>query len=275
MVIKFYGTRGSTPVCDPEFSEFGGNTTCVLVHWGEEDEYIFIFDAGTGIRKLGKEIMANKYLFAQKIAILFSHFHHDHIQGFPFFAPAYDPTKAIELVAYGENLKITDLKEVLSKQMESTFFPVSLENMGAKFSFELRKIKQEIFPDGQILTNSHNHPGGAHGYRIEDGEKSMVYCTDIEHGKELDKSVINFSKNADVLIHDAQYTPEELTKHKGWGHSSWEQAIQVAEQANVKKLYLTHHDPDHDDNFLQEVEYQCQKRFPNCYLAREGMEIIL
>jgi len=272
MFIKFYGTRGSIPVCEKGFQEFGGNTTCVGL-FGEDHEDIVIFDAGTGIRNLGKELMKKQFLPNQRIIIGFSHFHWDHIQGFPFFAPAYDPSKNIELVAYGKDLTIPNLKDVFLKQMESTFFPISLDDMGAKFSFELRKINEQINDKGKLYVNAHSHPGGAHGYRLEINGKIIVFCTDVEHVDGIDPNVVELSRNANILIHEGQYTPEELPKYKGWGHSSWEQAIEVAELANVKKLFITHHDPDHDDEFLQKVELQCQKRFPNCYLAREGKEI--
>ncbi len=272
MRVKFYGTRGSIPICDKDFQEFGGNTTCVALFREEQDD-IVVFDSGSGIRNLGKELMEKTFFPNQRIIIGFSHFHWDHIQGFPFFDPAYDSTKEILLVAYGEKLTINDLKEVLSRQMENTYFPIKLENMGAKFDFDLRKIKEAIFPDGRVLVNSHNHPGGAQGYRVETNNKVVVFCTDVEHGTDIDENVVKLAKDADILIHEAQYTPEELPNFKGWGHSSWEQAIEVAERANVKRLYLTHHDPDHDDAFLRKVEKQCQKRFPNCFLAREGTEV--
>ncbi|WP_299529723.1 MBL fold metallo-hydrolase [Ulvibacterium sp.] len=274
MYIKFYGTRGSTPVCDRDYLEFGGNTTCMAL-FREEHEDIIIFDAGSGIRKLGMELMKKEFHPTQKIIIGFSHFHWDHIQGFPFFDPAYDPSKQIELIAFGEKLRVSDLKKVLSKQMEGTFFPIQLDNMGAKFEYNLKKIREAEFRGGRVLINSHNHPGGAHGYRLEVRDKVIVYCTDIEHGDSIDKNVVSFSKDADVLIHDAQYTPEELPKFKGWGHSSWEQAIEVAERANVKHLYLTHHDPNHDDVFLRKMEKQCQERFQNCNLAKEGEIMML
>ncbi|MEO0505593.1 MAG: MBL fold metallo-hydrolase [Bacteroidota bacterium] len=272
MLIKFYGTRGSIPVCEKGFQEFGGNTTCLSVTGNEGDD-ILILDAGTGIRKLGKELMQKKFNNNQRIMIAFSHFHWDHIQGFPFFLPAYDSSKDIHLMAYGEDTQITDLKEVFGKQMESIFFPISLDNMGANFTFSIKKINEELFPNGRLLVNRHMHPGGAVGYRIEYNDKIFVYCTDIEHGEQLDERVIAFAENADVLVHDAQYTPQELPNFRGWGHSSWEQAIEVAERAGVKKLYLTHHDPEHNDKFLRNEELKCQQRFFNCFMAREGDEI--
>ena len=120
----------------------------------------------------------------------------------------------------------------------------------------------------------HNHPGNAYSYRLQDIEgKVIVYCTDIEHGEHINPQIVELARNADVLIHEGQYTPEELSRFKGWGHSSWAQAVEVADRANVKKLIITHHDPDHDDAFLSEIEKQCQARFSNTILAREKMEI--
>ena len=122
---------------------------------------------------------------------------------------------------------------------------------------------------------AHRHPGVAYSYRVEDTESktSFVFSTDVEHGESIDENLVEFARGADLLIHDGQYTPDALKSKTGWGHSSWEQAIEVAERAGVKTLAITHHDPDHDDLFLKKVEKECQARFPNCFLAREGMEI--
>ena len=147
--------------------------------------------------------------------------------------------------------------------------------MGAKFTYAVNRSDVIHFDGGTLSTNKHNHPGGAYGYRLEVDGKIIVYCSDIEHGESLDEKVITFCQDADMLIHDAQYTPEELLTHRGWGHSSWEQAIEVAERANVKNLYLTHHDPDHNDDMLRNIEKECQERFTNCFLAREGQSIRL
>lgn len=272
MKIKFFGTRGSIPVCEKGFQEFGGNTSCVAV-FGDTNSDVLIFDAGTGIRKLGKDLMQQEFLLGRKIVIAFSHFHWDHIQGLPFFAPAYDSSKEIHIIALGKDFNIINLKQIFAKQMESTYFPISLDNMGANFSFITKDANEENFPNGSIKTYLHSHPGGAHSYRLEADNKVLVYATDIEHGSEIDLKLVTFAKDADILIHDAQYTPEELPNYIGWGHSSWEQAIAVAEKANVKKLYLTHHDPEHNDEFLNKIEKLCQKRFSNCFLAREGVQI--
>jgi len=280
MIAKFFGVRGSIPVCNPEFQDFGGNTTCVQLKIKETNN-IAVFDAGTGIRDLGKEFLESGHK-QDEIFIAFSHFHWDHIQGFPFFTPAFIKNQKINVLAMGSGREISCLEEIFRVQMQKEYFPVELANMGADFNFMLLDQSMEIFGGDNsntkpiiVITNRHNHPGGAYGYRLERDGKVFVFCTDVEHGDEIDKSVVRLAEGADLLIHEAQYTSEELKDKKGWGHSSFEQAIQVAEMAGVKQLALTHHDPDHDDEFLTKMEKQCQQRFKDCFFAREKMEIEL
>jgi phosphoribosyl 1,2-cyclic phosphodiesterase len=280
MIAKFFGVRGSIPVCSPEFQDFGGNTTCVQIKIKETNN-IAIFDAGTGIRDLGKEFIASGHK-QEELFIAFSHFHWDHIQGFPFFDPAFNKKQKINILAMGSGREIKCLEEIFKVQMQEEYFPVPLANMGAEFNFMLLDQSMEIFGGDTsgskpilVITNRHNHPGGAYGYRLERDGKVFVFCTDVEHGDEIDQNVVRLAEGADLLIHEAQYTSEELKDKKGWGHSSYEQAIQVAEMAGVKQLAITHHDPDHDDEFLTKMEKQCQQRFKDCFLAREKMEIEL
>ena len=270
MKVKFYGTRGSIPVCDRDFLEFGGNTTSIKIT--RDDGRISILDAGTGIRNLGTDI-TNHGFQQSELFIGFSHFHWDHIQGFPFFAPAYDPKMVINILAMGKDREIANLEGIFKGQMKSEYFPVPLEGMGATFNF-LRLNQNELIQNDAVLrVIKQNHPGDSYGYRLEDNEKSVVICTDIEHGNSILPEIVDFCENADLLVHEAQYTSEELESHRGWGHSSYEQAIEVAERAGVKKLVITHHDPEHNDAFLVKTERECQDRFPNCFLARENMEI--
>jgi len=272
MRVKMYGTRGSIPVCDPDYYEFGGNTTCVQITL-KDTGHIGILDAGTGIRKLGREFIGSGPEQLKELIIGFTHFHWDHIHGLPFFGPAFNPEQNITLIALGRDRNIENLRDIFTTQMQKDYFPVRMEQMGAKFKF--------LYPDdlnyttgrGTKLTAiAHSHPGGAYTYRSQRSGKKFVFSTDIEHGEKIDEDFISFCKNADLLIHDAQYTSEELKKRKGWGHSSFEQAIQVAEMAEVKYLVMTHHDPDHDDEFLKKIEKECQDRFKDCELAREGVE---
>ncbi|MEM9022792.1 MAG: MBL fold metallo-hydrolase, partial [Bacteroidota bacterium] len=197
----------------------------------------------------------------------------DHIQGFPFFAPAYDSKRQFTISALGRGRDFRGLKTIFTTQMQEEYFPVAMESMGASFDF-LESDIQSFVDEGVTFTAMrHNHPGGAYSYKIDDLGKTLVFSTDIEHGETLDENLIEFARGADMLVHDAQYTPEELPNHRGWGHSSWEQAIEVAERAGVKKLVLTHHDPEHDDGMLAGIERVCQQRFPNCVLAREKAEL--
>ena len=278
--IKFYGVRGSTPVCEKGFQEYGGNTTCIYVDLliNDRSELILAIDAGTGIRQLGKDILSGKIPNTEAIWIIFTHFHWDHIQGLPFFDPAYDPNQRIGIFSPHREMKQEQLKQIFEVQMKSEYFPIPLSKMGGEFDFiTLEEYKSRLDADGMVKFSHrlHNHPGGAFSYRMEAKNKVFVVCTDIEHGENIDMEVVEFCRDADLLIHDAQYTDEELKAHQGWGHSSYSQAIEVAKLANVKQLIFTHHDPDHDDAFLSKMELHCQSIFPNCMMAKEGMEILL
>ncbi|MEM6396795.1 MAG: MBL fold metallo-hydrolase [Bacteroidota bacterium] len=280
--LKFYGVRGSIPVCDPCVSHFGGNTTCFyldLLVKEPHEKVIVVFDAGTGIRKLGQDIMSGKIQRTEYILIHFSHFHWDHIQGFPFFAPAYLPDQKIALFSpHYLNEQPDKLKDIFAHQMQCEFFPVQLERMGADMRFYTsEEFQKALSLDVNVKFSfyRHNHPGGAYSYKLDGYGKSVVIITDIEHGETIDPKVVDFCQGADVLVHEAQYTDEQLKSHRGWGHSSFSQAIEVAERAGVKDLYITHHDPDHGDDFLFEIEANCQKRFKNFHLAREGGEVFI
>lgn len=276
MKLKFYGTRGSMPICDSGFQQFGGNTTCLQITFTDINR-IAIIDAGSGLRNLGRDLLAMGHK-QEQIVMALTHFHWDHIQGFPFFAPAYEAGQTITFLTLGSDEAIGHLREIFEVQMQSQYFPVQLDRMGANFEFlqiaDANKHFKSINNVETIVTaQKHDHPGGAYSYRIERNGKVLVICTDIEHGEQIDPRIVELARGADLLVHDAQYTSEQLQKRRGWGHSSYDQAIQVAELAGAKHLALTHHDPDHDDEFLLRIEKLCQERFPNSVLAREGMEI--
>jgi len=276
MKLKFYGTRGSIPICDTGFQKFGGNTTCLQITFTDMNR-IAIIDAGTGLRNLGKDLRAIGHK-QEQLVIAFTHFHWDHIQGFPFFTPAYDPTQKVTLLTLGRDQTVTDLREIFQVQMQAEYFPLQLDHMGAKFEFlQIADASSHFTIYSKVPTvvtaQRHNHPGGAYSFRIERNGKVLVICTDVEHGEEIDPRLVELARGADLLVHDAQYSAEELPKRRGWGHSSFDQAMQVAEMAGVKRLALTHHDPEHDDDFLDRIEKLCQERFSNTVLARERMEI--
>jgi phosphoribosyl 1,2-cyclic phosphodiesterase len=272
MKVTFYGTRGSVPVPDGEFVRIGGNTPCVLITL--ESGRIAILDAGTGIRKLGKDLLEDGHEQYDNIFVGLSHTHWDHIQGFPFFRPAYDPKRHFTIAICGKGSHGEKLENLFGVQMQQEFFPTPLEKMGAEMSFWAPDVTRYTTSAGVTVEASKlNHPGDSYGYRIEDAGKVLAYCSDVEHANGIDPSVVALSRDADLLIHDAQYTPEELEEKKGWGHSSWEQAVEVAEKARVKRLALFHHDPEHTDSFLLKLEKECQKRFPEAFLAREGTQL--
>jgi phosphoribosyl 1,2-cyclic phosphodiesterase len=278
MKLKFYGTRGSIPVCDAGFQEFGGDTTCLQITFTDTNR-IAIIDAGTGVRNLGKDLRVIGHKQDQ-IVIAFTHFHWDHIQGFPFFAPAYDPSQKLTLLTIGRGQTVTNLREIFEVQMQSQYFPVQLDHMGANFEFlQIADASKHFTAVNNVETVvtalRHNHPGGAYTFRIERDGKVLVVCTDVEHEEQMDPQLVELARGADLLVHDAQFTAEELKNRRGWGHSSFDQAMQFAEMAGVKHLALTHHDPEHDDEFLQRIEKLCQERFPNAVLARQGMEIAI
>ncbi len=275
MKVKFYGVRGSLPGCGREFEKYGGNTSCFRI-FREKANRIAILDAGTGIRNLGKEIV-EKGIHQEIINIVFSHFHWDHIQGFPFFLPAYNPLQKIGIMAMGRRGKVTDLKGIFSKQMQEEYFPIQMEKMGAQFEF-LSYGDKEVIQGARVtsIPQFHKQSAGAYGLRLLDEGVSLVVCTDLEHIDGIDKDIVEFAKDADLLIHDGQYTNEEYEKKfRGWGHSTWEHAVEVAIKANVKRLIITHHDPDHNDAFLDDLEKKCRKILPNALFAREGMEVVV
>jgi phosphoribosyl 1,2-cyclic phosphodiesterase len=274
MKVTFYGTRGSIPVPDPDYAIFGGNTPCIMIT--SSTGRIAILDAGTGIRKLGNDLLAASHEQYDEIVIGLSHTHWDHIQGFPFFKLVRDSRRHITLAISGKGKSIKNLKSIFEAQLRHDYFPVPLDKLGAQLTFWEPDETAFTHPRGaNIVTCKHSHPGGAYGYRITEEDKTLVYCTDVEHRNGIDPNVVELARDADLLIHDAQYTPEELKDRKGWGHSSWEQAVAVGEQAGVKKLALFHHDPEHPDTFLFKIEEEVQKRFSKAFLAREEMEIEL
>lgn len=267
MRIRFWGTRGSIATPGPQTNRFGGNTSCVEVE--THDGQRFIFDCGTGARLLGMWMMerAPKPIQAN---ILISHTHWDHIQGFPFFAPAFVPGGHITVC--GPDNSHNSLPETLAGQMEYTYFPVKLEDLGARIEYKDLPEGEHYFGDVRVRTQTLNHPAVTLGYRIEADGVSVLYLCDHEPYWEGlwrsdappgdldsilhagDRRHAEFMMGADVVIHDAQYTPEEYPAKKNWGHSTYRYATQIAAASNVKHLFLTHHDPIHDDEFLSRIE---------------------
>jgi phosphoribosyl 1,2-cyclic phosphodiesterase len=269
-LIQFWGVRGSVAVPGSETVRYGGNTSCVEMRVGGKR---LIFDGGTGLRVLGKQLLKQAPVEAH---MFFSHSHWDHIQGFPFFVPAFVPGNCFHIHG-GIAPNGATMRQRLSDQMHHPNFPVPMQVMKSDLKF------YDIFPgdvieidDIRIETGPLNHPNSAIGYRVIWQGKTAVYATDTEHYPDrIDEDLVYLSRDADVLIYDACYTDEEyyneVSPKIGWGHSTWQQAIKVAQAAGVKKAVMFHHDPNHDDDFLDDVEAQVQTAFPNSILAREGM----
>lgn len=268
--LKFWGVRGSTPTPMRDHMAFGGNTACVELR--SEGE-MFVIDGGTGARQLGLCLQEEFAHTDLKLNLLLSHFHWDHIQGLPFFAPLYRPGNDITFYSSREP---EEVRAILEGQMATPYFPFNFEAMGAGRSFV------ELPSDGQktrsltVYPFALHHPQGATGFRIEVDGVVVIYACDREHGNpKFDKLLRECAEGADVLICDAQYTPEEYENKKGWGHSTWLEATSVARECNVKRLVLFHHDPGHDDECVRDIETRARRLFENTDAAREGWEMCL
>lgn len=271
--INFWGVRGSIASPGPHTVKYGGNTPCIEMCVAGER---LIFDGGTGIRVLGQSLLAQMPVEGH---IFFTHSHWDHIQGFPFFVPAF--VKGNRFHIYGAIAPNgATMEQRLTDQMLHPNFPVPMQIMGADLKFYDLQVGQTVeIGNGITVENALlNHPGQAVGYRVDWQGYSAAYITDTEHFPDrLDENVLHLARNADVMIYDATYTDEEYyserSSKKGWGHSTWQEAVKHAEAANVKKLVIFHHDPLHDDSFLDRVGEEVAAAFPSGIMAREGHSI--
>lgn len=256
MLLKLYGTRGSVPVCSKETKKHGGNTTCIYVEAQSGD--IIIVDAGTGIRELGMELFARG---KHKLNLIFSHYHWDHLQGFPFFTPIF--LKSTEIDIFGPPDEVT-VEKALSYQMTMPFFPTDLSNLPSQITFKNLKKKLTI-GSVEIDTIVNNHPNHTRGFRFTEGEKSFSFMTDnevhAENGKTDYDEFVSFVRGVDLLIHDAQYTDEIYKKRLGWGHSTYSQVAALAHDAGVKELMITHHDHASTDKFIEKNIKAIRKKY--------------
>ena len=269
--IKFWGVRGSFPTPDREKIEVGGHSSCVEVRTADND--LIVFDMGTGFVPLGNALIKDPD--SPKIVHIFiSHFHWDHIIGYLGFAPFFSKDFTCNIFGKPDKLPI---EEIFERLHHNTFWPVAIPMYQAQFNLQnCPENGVQISDSVKVKTMLHGHPNGSNAYRLEIGNTVIVYCSDIEHPeKGLNPNTIEFARDADVLIKDAQFTDEELPAHKGWGHSSWQQCTEVAKQANAKQLVLFHHSPTNDDAAIGKIEKDAQAVFPNTIAAREGLEIKL
>jgi phosphoribosyl 1,2-cyclic phosphodiesterase len=295
--VRFWGVRGSYPVPRRETIQYGGNTACVEIRAGEKT---LILDAGTGIIPLGQQLARDigQGQRTNELVLLFSHLHHDHVQGFPFFTPAYMPNTSLHI--FGPGTTPDALETVLEQNQSPTSFPVRLGDMGARKNIRSVRDSQMIIWDEsgvQVTEASPNferdalivqmrrsvaHPGGVYLYRISWRGKSIVYATDTEGYVGGDRKLVSFAERADLLIHDAQYTEAhyrgELTgvpSTQGYGHSTVKMACATANAAQVGQLVLFHHDPSYDDEQMAEIERDARERFADVQVAYEGLTVSL
>lgn len=299
VTVTFWGVRGSHPAPGPQTAHIGGNTSCIEVRAGI---HLIILDAGTGIIELGRKLAAQSRAENKAVTatLLFTHTHHDHTQGFPFFVPAFSPNSTFYI--FGPKTLHQDLEEVLSRTMMPPVFPITLEELPCERLVRnlhedeviilnsedseprvLRAGRAEI-PHSPDLVNirvmrSYAHPQGVFIYRIEYGGKGLVLATDVEGYIGGDQRLIRFARGAHLLIHDAQYTDAEYKNpnapRQGWGHSTWQMAVEVAQAAGAERLALFHHDPAHTDDMLARAEREAQVVFPGAIMACERLTIEL
>jgi phosphoribosyl 1,2-cyclic phosphodiesterase/ActR/RegA family two-component response regulator len=296
--IRFWGVRGSIPTPGIQTAIFGGNTSCVEVRVGDR---VIILDAGSGIRALGQSLMREFRDKPLNITMLVTHTHWDHIQGFPFFLPAYNPKVNVRIVGYEG--AVHGLRAALFEQMQSAFFPVGLNQMASHVTFEeLSDMEFEL--DGiKVRAIFANHPGICLGYRLSTPSGDIVYMPDheayerheierqklagensqpgLDYARAQDEKVVDFIREADVVIGDTQYDATEYPSRLGWGHTCVDDAVDLALRAGVKKLFLFHHDPDHYDNKMTELTADAEEKVAaagssmTVSAAREGTEYVL
>ncbi|WP_240894680.1 MBL fold metallo-hydrolase [Fodinibius halophilus] len=278
--IVFWGVRGSTPCANKENMVYGGNTTCVQVDIPQSDE-VLILDSGTGIRNLGNTINGNGKVRGR---IFITHPHWDHIQGFPFFKPIYGSNNQFEI--HMPQQEDGGCKEILSGHLTKTFFPVTLEMIDANLKY-ITQPPEEIEYEGYSMEYMlANHTTNTAIYKLECNGHTIIFCPDneldpeaIKAGKEYYSRLMSFFEGADILVHDGQYDLESYEGKHGWGHSAWEVVVDFARQANVKNLFITHHDPDSTDRVLADLDEKLQREYAPYFntieLAKEGTQLLI
>lgn len=270
--LTFRGVRGSVPTPRASHLAFGGNTSCIEVRVSGESDVLAI-DAGTGLDGLGESLMRECGGSSLAVHFLMTHFHWDHIQGLPLFAPLYDPRN--RFLFYSE-LPAAAIEEILEGQMSRPYFPVPFETLEARREFVDTRGREIRLGGLRIRSFPLNHPQGACGYRLEANGAVAVHVSDHEHGDErIDAGIREQAEGADVLIYDSQYTPEEYATKRGWGHGTYCEATRVAQACGVRQLVLFHHNPSHDDECLRSIVATARQDFENTEAAREGWTIRL
>lgn len=271
--LKFWGVRGSIACPGPQYVRYGGNTSCVEVSIDGER---FILDGGTGVRNLGHWMLRKD---VRRATILLSHTHWDHINGLPFFSPAFRKGRSFHIMA-GHVSDGAGIAKVFAGQMENPYFPVPIEAMRADLTFEDFSPGDTLSlgPGGsvKVRTARLNHPNGATAYRFDAKGRSLCYLTDTEHVPgQPDENILALIEGADLMIYDSTYTDDEFPGKVNWGHSSWQEGVRLARKAGVGQLAIFHHDPDHDDDFMDDIGAQARAMWTGAFVAQENMRIDL
>jgi phosphoribosyl 1,2-cyclic phosphodiesterase len=273
--LGFWGVRGSTPTVDRANWRYGGNTPCLELV--APDGSRFILDCGTGLRTLGNRRVAQGKPVQAHVFV--THYHWDHIQGIPFFAPLYDPQHTLHFHSFrSQHLGQHTLKRVLEVQMATPYFPVDVSAMKATRHYAEVAGGDTLTINGTRVTARWlNHPQGCLGFRFETSCGVIVYATDNEPGNpQFDKNLRELAAGADIFVNDAQYTPEQLAgPRRGWGHSSWKDGVDIAREVGAKHVVLFHHDPESTDAILDARLREARDAFPNVWAAAEGMVMSL
>lgn len=268
--VRFWGVRGSIACPGDAWSRYGGNTSCVEVCWGS---HRIILDGGSGLRQLGDSLGGGHV----DLDVLLTHTHIDHLLGLPFFAPLYAPGNQITLWA-GHLKNNGGLRKALGEFMAAPLFPVPPTAFGSEVDYVDFEAGESLTLRGgiSVRTAPLNHPNGATGYRLQLGDTSVCYVTDTEHVVGApDAAVLELIDGADLVIYDATYTDDEFEGRVGWGHSTWQEGVRLCEQAGVGRLVVFHHDPGHDDDFMDAVARDAEAMRPGTVVAREGMTLTL
>jgi phosphoribosyl 1,2-cyclic phosphodiesterase len=264
--IRFWGVRGSIACSGPRTVRYGGNTSSIEVRCGEE---VLLFDAGTGIRYLGRTL-EDKRLDAD---IYFTHTHFDHVCGLPFFKPLFHPQNRFRLWA-GHLRGAMTLKRVLAEFMMSPLFPVPPEVFRSTLEYRDFTAGDTLTTTKgvRVRTSALNHPDGATGYRIDFDGRSLCLVYDTEHVPgALDRNILALISGADLVVYDSMYTDDEYRRYVGWGHSTWQEGLRLCREAGAKRMVVFHHDPDHDDEMLDEIAREVQRQLPGSVVAHEGL----
>jgi len=256
-----------------ENMRYGGNTSCIELRTDSPE--VLILDGGTGIRLLGKKLEKEFSGRPIKGHIFFSHFHLDHIQGIPFFGPLYNSKNHFTFY-FSKRQDAQLVLDAVSGIMASPYFPVDMSNLPCVRDYVSLAEGRLNVAGASIDVLPLNHPQGSFGFRVMQNAKTLTYCTDVELGVEWsDENVKRLAQDADFFIVDSQYTPEELPAHKGWGHSSWKQAVEIGREANAAQIALFHYNPNHEDAAVEAMVEDAKKQHPNVIATWEGLEVTI